>query len=143
MAKKTNAFGKLLCLSAILALIGMVVYVVNTTTGYMAGLHTPIDPLVLILPFIVIVCALFLTLRPDACKGATGAVTLILSLLMAAATVFFVKGRVDVVGDMLNPVNHPDTQVTAVTWSLIGIGLYCLSYLFTVVTTLSDKLAKE
>ena len=143
MAKNTNAFGKILCVSGLLALAGLIVYLVNTLSGYMASLHTTVAPLVVILPVVVILCALFLTMKPKALKGLTGIATFVLAVLMGVATVFFVKERVDVIGDMLTPVNHPDTQKTAVTVSIVGIALYFLSFVGLVITTGSDKLAKE
>ncbi len=143
MAKKTNALGKILCVSGLLALAGLFVYLINTLTGYMSSLHTAIAPLVVILPAVAILCAVFLTMKPTALKGLTGIATFVLAVLMGVATVFFVKERVDVIGDMLNPVNHPDTQKTAVILSIVGIALYFLSFLGLVITTGSDKLAKE
>jgi len=143
MAKKTNAFGKILCVSGLLALAGLIVYLINTLTGYMSSLHTAIAPLVVILPAVAILCAVFLTMKPTALKGLTGIATFVLAVLMGVATVFFVKERVDVIGDMLNPVNHPDTQKTAVILSIVGIALYFLSFVGLVITTGSDKLAKE
>ena len=143
MANKTNAFGKILCVSGILALAGMIVYAINTLTGYMAGISATIKPLVLILPAVAVLCILFLTFKPNALKGFTGVSTFVIAVLLAVGTVLLVQDRVDVIGDMLNPVNHPDTQVTAVTWSLVAIGLYCLSFLGAVITTLSDRIAKQ
>lgn len=142
MGKKVNAFGWILCVSALLALAGVIVYIVNTTTGYLAG--APVNPLVILLPALVILCAVFLFLKPDALNDRlTGIVTFLLAVLMAVATVLFVVERVDVIGDMLNPVNHPDTQVTAVTWAIVGIALYLVSFLGTAITTLSDRLARK
>ena len=143
MAKNTNAFGKILCASGLLAFAGLIVYLINTFTGYMASLHTTIAPLVIVLPVVAILCTVFLTIKPTALKGLTGVATFVLAVLMGVATVFFVKARVDVIGDMLNPVNHPDTQKTAVIVSIVGIALYFLSFLGLVITTSSDKLAKE
>ncbi|MBQ8159172.1 MAG: hypothetical protein IJ083_00350 [Clostridia bacterium] len=142
-AVKKNAFAVILLISGILALAGVIVYLVNNQTGYMASIHTSLAPLVVILPLVAVICAIVLNAKPDLLKGLTGFGTLVLAIVMAAATVLFVQARVDVIGDMLNPVNHPDAQVTAVTWSLVGIALYCLSFLGLVITTLSDKLIKE
>ena len=143
MAKKTNAFGKILLVSGLLALAGVIVYLLNTFTGYMASLRTAVSPLVVILPLAAACCAAFLAARPGALKGLTGLGTFVLAVLMAVATVFFVKERVDVIGDMLNPVNHSDAQKTAVIVSIVGIALYFLSFLGLVITTGSDKLAKD
>ena len=54
MAKNTNAFGKILCVSGLLALAGLIVYLINTLSGYMASLHTTVAPLVVILSAAVI-----------------------------------------------------------------------------------------
>lgn len=142
MGKKVNIFGWILCVSAVIALVGIIVYVVNTTTGYIAG--TPVNALVVLLPLLVIACAAVLFLKPDLLNDTlTGIVTFVLAVLMAVATILFIVERVEVVGDMLNPVNHPDSQVTAVTWSIVGIVLYFVSFLGTAVTTLSNRLAKR
>lgn len=140
--KKVNAFGYILCASAALGLVGLVVYLVNSLTGYLAGNASLSAPIIL-LPIVVAACAIFLFLKPDAFSDTvTGIVTFALAVLMAVATVMFVAARVDVIGDMLNPVNHPDTQVTAVTWAIVGIVLYLVSFLGTAIATLSDRLAK-
>lgn len=140
--KKVNAFGYILCASAALGLVGLVVYLVNSLTGYLAG-NAPLSAPIILLPIVVAACAVFLFLKPDAFNDTvTGIVTFALAVLMAVATVMFVAARVDVIGDMLNPVNHPDTQVTAVTWAIVGIVLYLVSFLGTAVSTLSDRLAK-
>ena len=55
MGKKVNVFGWILCVSAVIALVGVIVYIVNTTTGYIAG--TPVNALVILLPVVVIACA--------------------------------------------------------------------------------------
>lgn len=142
MGKKVNIFGWILCVSAVIALVGVIVYIINTTTGYIAG--APVNALVILLPVIVIACAVVLFLKPDLLGDRiTGIATFLLAVLMAVATVLFILERVEVVGDMLNPVNHPDSQVTAVTWSIVGIILYFVSFLGTAVTTLSDRLAKK
>ncbi len=141
--KKVNAFGYILCVSAVLALAGMVIYLVNSLTGYLAG-SAALNPAIILLPILVAACAVFLFLKPDTFNGTvTGIVTFALAVLMAVATVLFVVERVDVIGDMLNPVNHPESQVTAVTWAIVGIVLYLVSFLGAVVTTLSDRLAKN
>ena len=142
MGRKVNIFGWILCVSAAIALVGIIVYIVNTTTGYIAG--SPVNALVILLPVLVIACAVVLFLKPDLLNDTlTGIVTFVLAVLMAAATILFIVDRVEVVGDMLNPVNHPDSQVTAVTWSIVGIVLYFVSFLGTAVTTLSNRLAKR
>lgn len=140
--KKVNAFGYILCASAALGLAGLVVYLVNSLTGYLAG-NAPLSAPIILLPIVVAACAVFLFLKPDAFSDTvTGIVTFALAVLMAVATVMFVAARVDVIGDMLNPVNHPDTQVTAVTWAIVGIVLYLVSFLGAAISTLSDRLAK-
>lgn len=142
MGKKVNVFGWILCVSAVIALVGVIVYIINTTTGYIAG--APVNALVILLPLIVIACAVVLFLKPDLLKEPlTGIVTFLLAVIMAVATILFALERVEVVGDMLNPVNHPDSQVTAVTWSIVGIVLYFVSFLGTAVSTISDRLAKR
>ena len=142
MGRKVNIFGWILCVSAAIALVGIIVYIVNTTTGDIAG--SPVNALVILLPVLVIACAVVLFLKPDLLNDTlTGIVTFVLAVLMAAATILFIVDRVEVVGDMLNPVNHPDSQVTAVTWSIVGIVLYFVSFLGTAVTTLSNRLAKR
>jgi len=141
--KKVNAFGYILCASAALALVGMVIYIINSLTGYLAG-NAPLNPAIILLPLVVAACAVFLFLKPDTFNDTiTGIVTFALAVLMAVATVLFVTERVDVIGDMLNPVNHPETQVTAVTWAIAGIVIYFLSFLAAAVTTLTDRLAKN
>ena len=142
--KKLNAFGKILCCAGVLAAVGTVVYLVNTATGFMAN-SAVINPVAVVLPLVFVLCAAVLAVKPDLLKNGTltGIATFAMSLLMAFATKIFVVERVDVIGDMLNPVNHSDAQVTAVIWSIVGICLFLLAFLGAVIATLSDKLAKK
>lgn len=143
MKSKPNAFSFILCASAVLALVGMIIYVISGTTGYLAG--SELSAPCIVMPLILTLCAVVFFMKPDAFKSesATGLATFVLAVLMAFATVFAVVSRLDVIADMLNPVNHPDSEVTAVTLSIVGIVLFFVSFILAVVTTMGGELKKS
>ncbi len=142
MTKKVNVFGKVLCVSAILALIGVVVYIINSSVGYLAG--TGLNVLTILLPLIVVVLSLLLMFVPNLVNDTiTGIVTFLMSVGMGYAVITFVVARVDLIADLLNPVNHPANEYTAFTWAIIGIVLYLLAFLGTLFATAGSRIAKK
>ena len=142
MTKKVNVFGKILCIAAVLALVGVVVYIVNSSVGYLAG--TGMNTLTVLLPLIVIACSLVLIFVPNIINDTiTGIITFLLSVGMGYAVVTFVVARIDLIADLLNPVNHPANEYTAFTWTCVGLVLYVLAFLGTLIATMGTRLAKK
>ncbi len=140
--KKQGVMGWIVVAAVILALVSMIVYIVNSTTGYMDGNAMNAAPVILTIVFIVgAVILLAVSDRLD--ERVSGAILFVLSLLVAASALVFIVERVAVISDMLNPVNHPDAQVKTVQAAIAGISLYLVSFLAMVVATIGGRLAKK
>jgi hypothetical protein len=139
--KKQSFSGGALIVAMLLAIVGAVVYYVNSTTGYMVG--TEMSMLPLILPAIVAVGCLIVRLIGNAVGSKMyGLLTFILALVMAYALKEFIIGREEVIFDMLNPVNHPQEQYTAVIMAVVGIVVYLISFLALVFATFGSSPVK-
>jgi hypothetical protein len=139
--KKQSFSGGALIVAMLLAIVGAVVYYVNSTTGYMVG--TEMSMLPLILPAIVAVGCLIVRLIGNAVGSKMyGLLTFILALVMAYALKEFIIGREEVIFDMLNPVNHPKEQYTAVIMAVVGIVVYLISFLALVFATFGSSPVK-
>ena len=140
--KKQGVMGWIVVAAVILALVSMIVYIVNSMTGYMDGNAMNAAPVILTIVFIVgAVILLAVSDRLD--ERVSGAILFVLSLLVAASALVFIVERVAVISDMLNPVNHPDAQVKTVQAAIAGISLYLVSFLAMVVATIGGRLAKK
>lgn len=140
--KKQNVFGWILCVAAVLSLVSMILYIVNSTSGYMKGIDVNATPIVL--PILAILGSAALWLFSDKLDDRlTGLATFALAILLAVSAVIFAIERVDVIGDMLNPVNHPVAQEKAVSGAIVGIVFYIVTFLIYTVTTFAGRLTKK
>ncbi len=140
--KKQNAFGWVLMAGAVLALIGLIVYIVNSTTGYIAG--EPVNAIPIVLPILSILGAVALWLYSEKLDDRiTGVATFVLAVLMAISIVMLLVARIDVMGDLLNPIEHSAAQIKTVNVAIIAIVFNALSFVAFVVTTIAGRLHKE
>lgn len=140
--KKQNAFGWVLLGGAVLSLIAMIIYAVNSTTGYLAGQDVNAWPIAL--PIIAMLGAVALWLFSDKLDTRiTAALTFALALLMAFSIVTLVAARIDLFGDMLNPVNHPASEGKAVNVAIAAIVFNALAFVAFTVTTVAGKLHRD
>lgn len=142
LIKKQNVFGWVSVGGAVLALIAMIIFAVNSTTGYLAG--QPINALPIVLPVIAILGAAALFVFEDRLDPRLqGVATFALALLSALSLVFTVVARIDVMGDLLNPIDHPEEQVYAVNVAIAAMVFYGLSFAAFVAATVAGKLHKD
>ena len=140
--KKQNVFGWILCAGTFLAFVSWIIYLVNSTTGYLASEPTEATPIVL--PILVIIGSIALWLFSDKLDDRlVGLASFVLCILMAFATMMYIVDRVDVIGDLLNPVNHPAAQISAVNVAIAGIVMYLVTFIVYVVATIGGRLTKK
>ena len=120
----------------------MIIYIVNSTSGFLAG--SPIDALVIIAPLVAILgsVALFLfSVKLD--ERLVGFATFLIGMLLALACVQFVVGRVDAIGDLLNPIPHYEAEISAINTAVTGIVFYVVTMIVYIVTTIAGRLTKK
>ncbi len=132
----------LLLSSVLLSLIGLILYIVVSTTGYFVG-DAPNAYVILGTILFAVITIAFIFLE-DKIEKYDSIVFFVLAALFVLAFVFFVLDKEEVVGEMLIPVNHPQKQIDAATTSIVGIAFYLVSFvLFTVASFLGKGKVKE
>ena len=91
----------------------------------------------------IIGAVIVLALSDKMNESLSGLLLFVLALLVAGSALVFIVERVDVIGDMLNPVNHPDAQVKAVREAIAGISIYLVAFVAMVIATIGGRLAKK
>ena len=140
--KKQGVCGWIVVAAAIFALVSMIMYIVNSNTGYMEGMGMNALPVVFTVIFII-GAVIVLALSDKMNESLSGLLLFVLALLVAGSALVFIVERVDVIGDMLNPVNHPDAQVKAVREAIAGISIYLVAFVAMVIATIGGRLAKK
>ena len=140
--KKQGVCGWIVVAAVILALVSMIMYIVNSNTGYMEGMGMNALPVVFTVIFII-GAVIVLALSDKMNESLSGLLLFVLALLVAGSALVFIVERVDVIGDMLNPVNHPDAQVKAVREAIAGISIYLVAFVAMVIATIGGSLAKK
>lgn len=142
MMKSLTKSGWMICIASIAALAGLILYIVTSTTGYLAG--SALDPL----PIIFTVVALFLTC---VLIGASNKLHPVMNdVLVVTSTVLiivsfaiFILARVRLAADIyFIPVNYPKAEEVALNISIAGFVSYVISILAMIIAAFSDKIRR-
>lgn len=126
-------------IAALTALVGMIIYIVTSVTGYLAV--SAVNPWP-----IICTAACMVLLLAAAFMG--GKLTSVMTDLMIAAGFimllvsfcFFVMGRVNLAADVyFIPVNYPEAEATALHISIVGAVFYLLSLIMLIVEGFRKK----
>lgn len=143
LIKQQNVFGWITLASALIALIAMIIYIVSSTTGFLAGSVVNSTPIILTVFAIAILVAS--ALLSDKIDGRiTGAMLFVAVVLNAVSVCVFVVSRIQIIADVwFIPVNYPETEGTALSISLAGIVFYLISIAAMCVAGFAKKLNAE
>ena len=129
--KKTSIF------ATVTALAALVIYLVTSLTGFMAGKAMNIWPVVLTVAAIVLLFAADKMKKPFALKDI---VIVLTGFALIGCISFFAMARVDLAADVwFIPVNRPETEDVALYCSLAGVALYLISFVTVTVKAFSHK----
>lgn len=121
------------------ALVGLIVYLITSYTGYLASSPANIWPILMT----VIAIGLLLVTSVDAFKwekGVKGIISYLTMDCLLIAFYFFVQARVSLAADVyFIPVNYPHTEAIAIQYSFVGIGLYVLAILTLIIEAFRGK----
>ena len=124
--KKTSIF------ATVTALAALVIYLLTSLTGFMAGKAMNIWPVVLTVAAIVLLFAADKMKKPSALKD--------IVIVLTGCISFFAMARVDLAADVwFIPVNRPETEDVALYCSLAGVALYLISFVTVTVKAFSHK----
>ncbi len=128
--KKTSIF------ATVTALAALVIYLLTSLTGFMAGKAMNIWPVVLTVAAIVLLFAAD-KMKPSALKDI---VIVLTGFALIGCISFFAMARVDLAADVwFIPVNRPATEDVALYCSLAGVALYLISFVTVTVKAFSCK----
>lgn len=112
--------------SIILALIGFIIFIVSSTTGYLAG--NQINLGVLITSIIALVFGTLLFIFKDSTEKYDTLISIVIGLLLSVSVCLFIFSRKHLAADVwFIPVNYPEAEETALWVSIVGVGFYILS----------------
>lgn len=125
--------------AAVATVGGLAVYLVTSTTGYLAG--RSLDPLVIVLT-VVGLAAVVLDLAAGHRLAAVARDVLVVGAVAAlsAGMALFLLARVPLAADVyFIPVNYPAAEATTLHLSFVGLGLYLVAVLALVVEAFAAR----
>lgn len=145
IAKQTVASYSLIA-SFILALIGFIIYLVNSSTGYMAG--KPMSGMVIgftILAFVLIIVEFIFREKLTFFHNVINEIIIIgIGVSLVLATIFFALARVSLVADVhFIPVNYPKAEADSLNVGIVGVVFYFLAFVGSAIAGFYKNLFKE
>ena len=114
----------------VLSLIGMIIYLISGTTGYLTI-------------FSLIICLLLFLFSDKLNKIIEEILLFSLVSLLAISCVLFLYSRIDIAADVwFIPVNYPQAEKQTLVVSIVGVVFYLLSTISTIVAGFSRSLTK-
>lgn len=140
MMKMKITGAKIITLIAVAAaLVGMIIYIVTSVTGYLAV--SAVNPWPVICTVVCMLLLLAAVIMDEKLSPLTT------DLMMAAGFVmllvsfyFFVMGRVSLAADVyFIPVNYPEAEATALHVSIVGVVFYLISLIMLIADGFQKK----
>lgn len=133
----------LLAASVLFTLVGWIIYLVLSTTGYFVG-KAP-NGWVVALSIIYMLGTLALIAFDEKLGKFDTIAFFALAACIILSFCLFVLDKEEVVGEMLIPVNHPEMQVNAASTTIVGVVFYGIAFLLFAVSNFlgGKKSAKE
>lgn len=140
MMKMKITGAKIISLIAVAAaLVGMIIYIVTSVTGYLAV--SAVNPWPVICTVVCMLLLLAAVIMDEKLSPLTT------DLMMAAGFVmllvsfyFFVMGRVSLAADVyFIPVNYPEAEATALHVSIVGVVFYLISLIMLIADGFQKK----
>ncbi|GIO37734.1 hypothetical protein J41TS12_25950 [Paenibacillus antibioticophila] len=140
MMKSLTRSGKMICIAAITALAGLILYIVTSTTGYLAG--SALDPLPIIFSVVAILMACGLLIASSKLNPLLNDLLVVAStVLIIVSFAIFVLARVRLAADIyFIPVNYPKAEEVALNISAAGFVCYLISIIAMIIAAFSGKI---
>lgn len=131
-----------LCASLFFGLVGFIIYLVNSTTGYLAG--TAVDGWLIaitLIAFALIVVEFVLHDKIDLYNGLfNDLILIVVGVLFAIGTCLFIVDRVGIAADVyFIPVNFPVAEGTALNIGITGVAFYAVAMICAAVAAFWPK----
>lgn len=141
MKKAISKFNLILWGAAAAALVGMIIYIVTSVTGYLAT--SAMNPLPVICTVAAIIIAAVAAVQEEKIPSVPYDILLVgISVLLLISFYYFILGRVSLAADIyFIPVNYPASEATALHISIVGAVFYLIADIILIVTTFTKKKA--
>lgn len=130
----------LLLVTALITLVGFIMYMIVSTTGYFVG-KAP-NMVVTIFSILFIIGSVAFIVFDDKIEKYDTIVFFLLAACLILSIIFFILDKEEVVGEMLIPVNHPQKQIDAAITSIVAIVIYLVGFITFAVSTFLDNKKK-
>lgn len=139
MKKIINKSNLVFWIAAIAALIGMIIYIVTSVTGYLAD--AVMNPMPVICTVIAIIAAAFTAVGEEKVNAVVYDILIVLiNVLLLVSFYWFISGRVSLAADVyFIPVNYPASEANALHISIVGAALYLVADIVMIVTAFVKK----
>lgn len=129
----------LMLTSAALSAVGLIVYLVNTTTGYMAGRGLNVTVVVATAIAVIALAADAFSMDKFSNMAIDG-IMVIASVLQIVGFLLFVLDRVSIIADVyFLPVNYPASEGAALNMAMVGFVLYIIAIVLTVAAAFTTR----
>lgn len=141
MKKAISKSNLILWGAAAAALVGMIIYIVTSVTGYLAT--SAMNPLPVICTVAAIIVAAVAAVQEEKIPSVPYDILLVgISVLLLISFYYFILGRVSLAADVyFIPVNYPASEATALHISIVGAVFYLIADIIMIVTTFTKKKA--
>ncbi len=141
MKKAISKSNLILWGAAAAALVGMIIYIVTSVTGYLAT--SAMNPLPVICTVAAIIIAAVAAVPEEKIPSVPYDILLVgISVLLLISFYCFILGRVSLAADVyFIPVNYPASEATALHISIVGAVFYLIADIILIVTTFTKKKA--
>jgi preprotein translocase subunit Sss1 len=141
MKKAISKSNLILWGAAAAALVGMIIYIVTSVTGYLAT--SAMNPLPVICTVAAIIIAAVAAVQEEKIPSVPYDILLVgISVLLLISFYYFILGRVSLAADVyFIPVNYPASEATALHISIVGAVFYLIADIILIVTTFTKKKA--
>ncbi len=141
MKKAISKSNLILWGAAAAALVGMIIYIVTSVTGYLAT--SAMNPLPVICTVAAIIIAAVAAVQEKKIPSVPYDILLVgISVLLLISFYCFILGRVSLAADVyFIPVNYPASEATALHISIVGAVFYLIADIILIVTTFTKKKA--
>lgn len=132
MAKKTK-----IVVAAVATLIGLVIYLITSMTGYLAAAPLDLRPAVAAAAALVLMAALLEVKMPPVARDL---LTIVAGVLVIVSFSLFALGRVTLAADVyFIPVNYPPAEATALHLSIAGLVFDLIAILAMIVEAFTAR----
>lgn len=141
--KKQGVATWVLLAGAILTVVSMILYIVNSTTGYFAGSDVNALPIVFSVIAVLLICAI-IAFSGKINHAVFDVLLVVIAVLLAVCIAQFIMGRTDVAGDQwFIPGMESDEKGACLNGAIVGVVFYCISALTVIAAAFVANFKKD